>query len=72
MQPVRSLRTVASLSVSAEYRPCLAERLGHECAVIYGGLPPGAKLAQARRFNDPDDPCKVLVATDAIGMGLNL
>ncbi|XP_043219384.1 ATP-dependent RNA helicase SUV3 homolog, mitochondrial-like [Amphibalanus amphitrite] len=48
------------------------ERLGHECAVIYGGLPPGAKLAQARRFNDPDDPCKILVATDAIGMGLNL
>ncbi|XP_037089380.1 LOW QUALITY PROTEIN: ATP-dependent RNA helicase SUV3 homolog, mitochondrial-like [Pollicipes pollicipes] len=48
------------------------ESLGHECAVIYGSLPPGAKLAQARRFNDPDDPCKILVATDAIGMGLNL
>jgi len=48
------------------------ERLGRECAVIYGGLPPGAKLAQARRFNDPEDPCKILVATDAIGMGLNL
>ncbi|KRY21800.1 ATP-dependent RNA helicase SUPV3L1, mitochondrial, partial [Trichinella patagoniensis] len=26
----------------------------------------------ARKFNDPDDPCDVLVATDAIGMGLNL
>ena len=26
----------------------------------------------AARFNDPDDSCKVLVATDAIGMGLNL
>lgn len=32
----------------------------------------GAKLAQAARFNDPNDPCKVMVATDAIGMGLNL
>ena len=26
----------------------------------------------AARFNDPEDPCKVMVATDAVGMGLNL
>lgn len=32
----------------------------------------GTKLAQAKKFNDPNDPCKILVATDAIGMGLNL
>ena len=32
----------------------------------------GAKLTQASKFNDPDDPCKVLISTDAIGMGLNL
>ena len=32
----------------------------------------GTKLAQAAKFNDPLDPCKVMVATDAIGMGLNL
>lgn len=48
------------------------EARGLECAVIYGSLPPGAKLSQAKKFNDPDDPCKILVATDAIGMGLNL
>jgi ATP-dependent RNA helicase SUPV3L1/SUV3 len=48
------------------------ERLGVECSVIYGSLPPGTKLAMAQKFNDPNDPCKVLVATDAIGMGLNL
>uniref|UniRef100_A0A1B6MUP0 ATP-dependent RNA helicase SUV3 homolog, mitochondrial n=1 Tax=Graphocephala atropunctata TaxID=36148 RepID=A0A1B6MUP0_9HEMI len=48
------------------------EARGMEVAVIYGGLPPGTKLAQAQKFNDPDNPCKVLVATDAIGMGLNL
>ncbi|KAI6187673.1 RNA helicase [Aphelenchoides besseyi] len=41
-------------------------------SVIYGSLPPETKLAQAARFNDPNDPTKVLVATDAIGMGLNL
>ncbi|KAM9325010.1 ATP-dependent RNA helicase SUPV3L1, mitochondrial [Gastrophryne carolinensis] len=48
------------------------EARGLECAVIYGSLPPGTKLAQANKFNDPNDPCKILVATDAIGMGLNL
>ncbi|KAF5295532.1 hypothetical protein FQR65_LT19881 [Abscondita terminalis] len=48
------------------------EAIGKEVAVIYGGLPPGTKLAQAAKFNDPDNSCKVLVATDAIGMGLNL
>ena len=32
----------------------------------------GTKLAQARKFNDPADPCKIMVSTDAIGMGLNL
>ena len=30
------------------------------------------KLAQAARFNDPTNDTNVLVATDAIGMGLNL
>lgn len=48
------------------------ERIGQEVAVIYGTLPPGTKLAQCNKFNDPKSSCKVLVATDAIGMGLNL
>jgi len=48
------------------------EKLGMECAVIYGSLPPSTKLAQASKFNDPNNACKVMVATDAIGMGLNL
>ncbi|XP_057658150.1 ATP-dependent RNA helicase SUV3 homolog, mitochondrial [Diorhabda carinulata] len=48
------------------------EATGREVAVIYGGLPPGTKLAQAAKFNDPENSCKILVATDAIGMGLNL
>ncbi|XP_071090301.1 ATP-dependent RNA helicase SUV3 homolog, mitochondrial-like [Haliotis cracherodii] len=48
------------------------EMRNKECAVIYGGLPPGTKLAQSKKFNDPDDPCNIMVATDAIGMGLNL
>ncbi|KAK7570774.1 hypothetical protein V9T40_010141 [Parthenolecanium corni] len=48
------------------------ESRGKEVSVIYGALPPGTKLAQAQKFNDPTSSCKVLVATDAIGMGLNL
>ncbi|BET03407.1 ATP-dependent RNA helicase SUV3 [Nesidiocoris tenuis] len=48
------------------------ETNGREAAVIYGGLPPGTKLAQAQKFNDPESSCKLLIATDAIGMGLNL
>lgn len=48
------------------------EARGLDVAVIYGSMPPGVKLAQAARFNDPNDKCKILVATDAIGMGLNL
>lgn len=45
---------------------------GKEVAVIYGSLPPNTKLAQAAKFNDPNNTCKIMVATDAIGMGLNL
>lgn len=45
---------------------------GHKCCVIYGKLPPQTRADQARRFNDPDSGYDVLVASDAIGMGLNL
>jgi hypothetical protein len=40
------------------------EKLGIECAVIYGSLPPGTKLAMAERFNDPQDPCKVNLSSN--------
>jgi hypothetical protein len=45
---------------------------GLRCAVIYGGLPPEARSEQARLFNDPKSGYDVLVASDAVGMGLNL
>ena len=48
------------------------ELRGVEVAVIYGSLPPNTKIAMAAKFNDPQDSCKVMVATDAVGMGLNL
>ena len=41
-------------------------------AVVYGALPPEVRAQQARLFNDPDNDYDILVASDAIGMGLNL
>lgn len=42
------------------------EKLGVKPAVIYGDLPPGTKLAQAAKFNDPEDPCNVLVRKEML------
>lgn len=44
----------------------------HKCCVIYGALPPETRRQQANLFNDQDTDYDVLVASDAIGMGLNL
>ena len=49
------------------------EETKHRCAIVYGGLPPEARTAQAQLFNARGrDGCSVLAASDAIGMGLNL
>jgi ATP-dependent RNA helicase SUPV3L1/SUV3 len=41
-------------------------------AVVYGSLPPETRAQQAKLFNDPNNDYDYLVASDAIGMGLNL
>ena len=43
---------------------------GRTVAVIYGALGPEVRRAESRRFREGDAP--TLIATDAIGMGLNL
>jgi ATP-dependent RNA helicase SUPV3L1/SUV3 len=43
---------------------------GHAVSVIYGALPPEVRRREAERFAQGES--QVLVATDAIGMGLNL
>jgi ATP-dependent RNA helicase SUPV3L1/SUV3 len=43
---------------------------GHPVSVIYGALPPEVRRREAERFAEGES--HVLVATDAIGMGLNL
>ncbi|KAJ2558569.1 RNA helicase [Coemansia sp. RSA 1933] len=47
-------------------------KTGLKCAVIYGALPPEARAKQAQLFNDPDSDYDVVVASDAVGMGINL
>ncbi|KAF3322865.1 ATP-dependent RNA helicase SUPV3L1 [Carex littledalei] len=44
----------------------------HLCSVVYGSLPPETRTKQATLFNDDRSEMDVLVASDAIGMGLNL
>ncbi|OYU29133.1 MAG: helicase [Burkholderiales bacterium PBB2] len=43
---------------------------GHPVSVIYGALPPEVRRREAERF--ANGAAHILVATDAIGMGLNL
>nr|CAD2134621.1 unnamed protein product [Meloidogyne enterolobii] len=50
----------------------LLHEYGKESAIIFGDLPPETKREQIEKFNDPENPCKILLATDAIGMGINL
>ncbi|SJX65053.1 related to SUV3-ATP-dependent RNA helicase, mitochondrial [Sporisorium reilianum f. sp. reilianum] len=48
----------------------IEQRTGLRCAVAYGALPPETKAEQAKLFNA--GKLDVMVASDAIGMGLNL
>ena len=51
------------------YQEMLAKR-GLSTAIIYGALGPEVRRSEAQRFRSGE--AKVLIATDAIGMGLNL
>lgn len=53
-------------------RQVVERKTRHRCCVVYGSLPPETRSQQARLFNDPNSGFRVLVATDAVGMGLNL
>jgi ATP-dependent RNA helicase SUPV3L1/SUV3 len=73
--PLHSLkRGDAVVAFSRREVLMLRDRLGehghHRVSVIYGALPPEVRRREAERFAGGD--ADVLVATDAIGMGLNL
>ncbi len=56
----------AVLDIAAE----LQAKHGRSCAVVYGALSPEVRSIQAERFRTGE--ADVVVATDAISMGLNL
>ncbi|XP_030483893.2 DExH-box ATP-dependent RNA helicase DExH18, mitochondrial [Cannabis sativa] len=55
-----------------EVKLAIEKHTDHRCCVIYGALPPETRRQQANLFNDQDNEFDVLVASDAVGMGLNL
>lgn len=61
-----------SLSFCFVFRRQIESTTPYKCAVIYGQLPPETRSLQARLFNEEDTGYDILVASDAIGMGLNL
>ncbi|MGF7535414.1 helicase-related protein [Bacillus mexicanus] len=48
----------------------ILSKVNIKASVIYGNLPPGTRRKQVKQFIDGDT--KVVVSTDAIGMGINL
>ncbi|KAI9752485.1 MAG: hypothetical protein M4579_005609 [Chaenotheca gracillima] len=50
----------------------IEQKTRKRCAIVYGNLPPHTRAQQAALFNDPSNDFDFLVASDAIGMGLNL
>ncbi|RZB46106.1 DExH-box ATP-dependent RNA helicase DExH18, mitochondrial isoform B [Glycine soja] len=55
-----------------EVKLAIEKQTKHRCCVIYGALPPETRRQQASLFNDQSNEYDVLVASDAVGMGLNL
>ncbi|KAL5981143.1 hypothetical protein ACLOJK_029063 [Asimina triloba] len=55
-----------------EVKLAIEKFTSHRCCVIYGALPPETRRHQANLFNDEGNEYDVLVASDAVGMGLNL
>ena len=46
------------------------QKMGRTCSIIYGALPYDVRYEEARRFREGETD--IVVATDAIGMGLNM
>ncbi|XP_071735406.1 DExH-box ATP-dependent RNA helicase DExH18, mitochondrial-like [Rutidosis leptorrhynchoides] len=55
-----------------EVKRAIEMHTNHKCCVIYGALPPETRRHQANLFNEQDNEYDILVASDAVGMGLNL
>jgi ATP-dependent RNA helicase SUPV3L1/SUV3 len=67
--PARSAVIGFSRAMVLELKAMFESR-GLKVSVIYGGLSPEVRRAEARRFREGESD--IVVATDAIGLGLNL
>ena len=74
IEDLRKGDCVVSFSVMGIHalRRQIERATGRKVATVYGSLPPETRAQQAKLFNDPDNDYDFLVASDAVGMGLNL
>ena len=74
LQNIRSGDCVVAFSRREifEVKLAIEKQTKHRCCVIYGALPPETRRQQATLFNDQSNEYDILVASDAVGMGLNL
>jgi ATP-dependent RNA helicase SUPV3L1/SUV3 len=68
--PPRTLLIAFSRAAVLGLKTELEKRHGRRVSVVYGVLPPEVRLKQAERFASGEN--EICVATDAVGMGLNL
>ena len=68
--PERTILVAFSRRMVLGLKADLEKKFNRSVAVIYGNLPPEVRLRQAERFASGE--AEICVATDAIGMGLNL
>ncbi|WIA34808.1 hypothetical protein OEZ86_013108 [Tetradesmus obliquus] len=52
-------------------RKAIEAATGQRTCIVYGALPAETRRQQARLFNDPHSGANILIASDAIGLGLN-
>jgi ATP-dependent RNA helicase SUPV3L1/SUV3 len=71
IQPGDCVVTFSRTNVFAA-KKAIENSVGKKCAVVYGALPPETRAEQAREFNEEAGRAEIMVASDAVGMGLNL
>jgi ATP-dependent RNA helicase SUPV3L1/SUV3 len=68
--PPRTILIAFSRATVLGLKTELEKRYSRSVSVVYGNLPPEVRLKQAERFASGEN--EICVATDAVGMGLNL
>lgn len=66
------LKDEIELQLNRQHSRTNKQATERKVAVVYGALPAENRSLQAAKFNDEESGVDILVASDAIGMGLNL